>query len=592
MTWFADDVVKVEVRFDGSTWVNLSSPTNYVILSEPLQIERGRDDEFADPMNPGVLELLLVNDDGRFTPDLPTSPYYPYVVPDVEIKVSVYVNSAWQTRFYGSVQSWSVRLGDEGGYTSTCAVTATDTLGDFPEYVFRQAADEVVRSVPGVLHHWPLRDTESPARPLIGSIELTAAAEPSTPGWGAGGLLALDEGTDQHPLFKSAAGGLTLSTPELIADTNPRWSLYFVLTAAPTANCTLLRFYSADTPMRLIWDTVAGLSIDVVGLSVMPTQWPVLVQVPRNTTSAPTVAVGYADGTSAASAYGVGGPRSVRALTINPTLSGGAQWSISHLFVVDTQSGGAGLGATAQALFGSRTISAEAAPEMISRLAGGPTISGAIAGETTLPALEGQGAADVMASLAAGMGARIRANGDGTLTWIPFGDGTTPTALPAEKVDPALVWETTDIGWCSDATVSRYDGSSYTATRADGRRKSISIEGVHATWLGDRSYADWLVNTASTKARLSAATYEISSLSATDQAILVGVKVGDRITIGSLPTAILPASLTLIVEGVTDSISDDGWLITFKTSPDVYSRLFILDDPVQGVLDSGYLLAP
>ena len=55
----------------------------------------------------------------------------------------------------------------------------------------------------------------------------------------------------------------------------------------------------------------------------------------------------------------------------------------------------------------------------------------------------------------------------------------------------------------------------------------------------------------------------------------------------------MPAgTLTAIVEGIEDSISDVAWMLTLKLSPDVYSRLFILDDPVQGVLDAGYLLAP
>lgn len=39
-------------------------------------------------------------------------------------------------------------------------------------------------------------------------------------------------------------------------------------------------------------------------------------------------------------------------------------------------------------------------------------------------------------------------------------------------------------------------------------------------------------------------------------------------------------------------IESDAWTLTINLSPDVYSRLFILDDPVQGVLDGTYLLGP
>ena len=71
---------------------------------------------------------------------------------------------------------------------------------------------------------------------------------------------------------------------------------------------------------------------------------------------------------------------------------------------------------------------------------------------------------------------------------------------------------------------------------------------------------------------------------------MAGVKIGDRITIGSLPSAILPASLTLIVEGITDSIGDDGWTVTLKTSPDVYSRILIWDNAQNW--DDGWIWAP
>lgn len=595
MTWFADDVVKVEVRFDGSTWVNLSSPTNYVILSEPLQIERGRDDEFADPMNPGVLELLLVNDDGRFTPDLPTSPYYPYVVPDVAIKVSVYVNSAWQTRFYGSVQSWSVRLGDEGGYTSTCAVTATDTLGDFPEYVFRQAADEVVRNTPSVVCHWPLRDAQGPtARTLVGSETLAGA---SANGWGqsTAPLLPLEEGDEQHPVFTGAAGGLQL-TSDLFAVRAAR----FVLYGAPTGDATLL---TVGHERSLSWTTASGLSVG--GASIMPASYPALVEmacvdVDPGTTVSPQAALrvcganGVVQSAAPSGAWRIFGG-GLRGLVVNPVLSGGAQWSIGHLQTVnypslDITDQETAFSAAAVSLLGSRTPPSTSAPALVASFAGAPTVSGATAGETTLPNMDGRDAADVMAALALGTGARIRDNLDGTLQWIEFTPSATPTTMPSEKIDPALTWETTTVGWMSDCTVTETDGTAYTATRTDGKRASYSIEGVHATALQNRSYADWLVNTASTKARLSQATYEISSLSDANQAIVAGVKIGDRITIGSLPSAILPASLTLIVEGITDSISYDGWTVTLKTSPDVYSRLLIWDNAQNW--DDGWIWAP
>lgn len=590
MTWFADDVVKVEVRFDGSTWVNLSSPTNYVILSEPLQIDRGRDDEFADPMNPGVLELLLVNDDGRFTPDLPSSPYYPYVVPDVATKVSVYVNGAWQARFYGSVQSWSVRLGDEGGYTSTCAVTAGGALGAFPSYLLRQPSDEVVRERTGALYHWPLRDSDAPISSLIGSAELSSNG---ADGLGSGTvLLEMEEGGDQHPLFNSATGGLTLSTQGNLPNMSHPCRLDIVVLSKPTANGTILSLTGGGSTNSLMWSSTVGFYFTSPGSGTatgVPASWPVVVEMEALT------GVGAPGPLRCATVSGLVGTTVAfysvpfRQFSINPTLSGGAAFSIGQVGIFTGAGSDSEFAAFAAKLLGPRIPPTMTAVSQLSAWAGGPSIAGGTAGDSYLPEIGGRDAADAVGAVLTGMGARVREEGDGTLTQIPFPPSTAAISLPAEKIHPDITWETSDVGWVSDCTVER-GGLTYTATRTDGRRQSYSIDGVHATWIQDRSYADWLVNTANTKARLSQAIYDVSSLSATDQATVAGIKIGDRITISSLPSTILPASLTLIVEGITDSISDDGWTVTLKTSPDVYSRLLIWDNSQNW--DDGWIWAP
>ena len=586
MTWFADDVVKVEVRFDGSTWVNLSSPTNYVILSEPLQIERGRDDEFADPMNPGVLELLLVNDDGRFTPDLPTSPYYPYVVPDVAIKVSVYVNGAWQARFYGSVQSWSVRLGDEGGYTSTCAVTATDTLGDFPEYMLWQASEQAVRSAATPpTHYWPRLDIDGTASSKFSDCDLVdngVSADAGTM------KLPLDEG-DPHPLFTCSSGKrkLTATIPQM--PDGYHWRVSIAIDK-PSASCNILEITDTFGPHYLSWDGTK-LQYYGAGFDVTPgtsaSFWPAVVSVRvwdsggfEYTELRVIGSNGVPYSTSSSfSGYGL------KKVVVCPTLSGGATFSAGHLIVDYNETT-----SWAPVLLAPRIPASVSAPAQVSSWCGGPTITGATVGGTVIPQIADRDAADTMSAMALGTGARLRDNLDGTLEWVEFPPSATPTTMPSEKVSPDLTWETSTVGWMSDCTVSWPDDTAYTATRADGRRVSYSTEGVHATRSKDRSYADWLVNTANTKARLSQATYEIGSLSAANQAIVAGVKIGDRITIGSLPSAILPASLTLIVEGITDSIGDDGWTVTLKTSPDVYSRLLIWDNAQNW--DDGWIWAP
>lgn len=61
--------------------------TSYVEFTDGLSVVRGRQDEQSDP-RPAVLNLVLDNTDGRFTPGLATSPYWPYLVDGAPVRVT------------------------------------------------------------------------------------------------------------------------------------------------------------------------------------------------------------------------------------------------------------------------------------------------------------------------------------------------------------------------------------------------------------------------------------------------------------------------------------------------------------------------
>lgn len=64
------------------TWYDISP-----YLSGAIAVTRGRANEQSVP-NVGQLSCDLVNDDGRFTPGLATSPYYPYVVDGAPVRLT------------------------------------------------------------------------------------------------------------------------------------------------------------------------------------------------------------------------------------------------------------------------------------------------------------------------------------------------------------------------------------------------------------------------------------------------------------------------------------------------------------------------
>ncbi len=580
---------KVEVRFDGSTWTDV---TGWV--SGPhggISISRGRASEVDDPMSVGTCTFVLENDDGRFSPGLSSSPYYPYVVQGVAVRVSMWANGAYRPRFYGTVQSWTVSWPASVAERAIATVMASDSLGTLPSYTLRQAADEVVRSAAGVRFHWPLRDSSAPIVATIGAGTLT---DNGNEGLGLGTvLLPMEEGADQHPLFNSASTGLTLTVLGLpgVADADP-WRLRFILLAAPSATCDMVTMRGPSGALTLGWSSSTGLRCGPMTGMGSPSSYPAVVEVgsydpPGNQSQ---MRFATADGTVTSANVNVGYIyRAPTKLTVNPTLSGGSAWSVGHLILMSGDSDATELGDFAAAILAPRISGTTPAPSQVLGFAGSEvTITGATTGATTLPPLEGRDLADVMGALATGTGARIRDDLDGTLTWIEFPPDGTPITLPEGEIDPGMTWGTSNLGQVSDVTVTWPDGTAYTATRPDGRRMSDSIEGVHATRLQDRTYADWLVHSSLAGARISSAPFSLLTLPEATVETLCSVTVGSRVTLTGLPDQ-MPDELTLIVEGLDEVITESTWTLDFKPSPDIYSRLGIYGTDTY---DSGAIWAP
>ncbi|HEY3545041.1 MAG TPA: hypothetical protein VGK17_02990 [Propionicimonas sp.] len=593
--------LKVEINFTGA-WVEVTNSAgtggvkDYLRLAQGVSISEGKENETGDAISVGTCSLVLDNSDGRFSPNLSTSVYYPNVNPGAGLRVSGWVNSAWQVLFQGKIQSWSAdSVNDPTGKAAVCRVSASDTLGAFPAYTLRQAADEVVRNTAGIANYWPLRDTQSPAKQQVGSVGIT---DNGAAGWAGGTstLLPMEEGTDQHPLFKSAVGGLKLTTGALglPAGVQKKWMVRFVLYSQPTAACVLL----SCSAFTLSWDPTIGLYAFGSSTVFKPTVWPVLVEISfRLNLSLYYERITFGDGTGAGfyiEPASVGPfPEPPLNLVVNPTLTGGAQFSLGNLQVItDRYADATDTTAAAIALLGPRTPVASSAVVMLADFAGAPAISGLTAGETTLPLLEGRDAAEAMSALVDGMGARLVDKHDGTLAWIPFAPTTTPVPVPAGTLLNDLGWRNDSAGWCSDATTTWADGTGYTATRPDGDRKTLALEGVHASRALDRAFADWKVTHAFGGARCPTASVNLLHPLLTDaqRAALCAAIPGTRLTL-TPGLAFMPASLLEFVEGRDVTIDHTQWVITFKLSPDIDSYAFTLDDATYGVLDAGNFVA-
>lgn len=99
MSWLSRDYARVELAFgadltqtpDQWTWVDVSQ---YLRDSDDPRIQRsrGRHNEYSET-SPSEVSLTLNNDDGRFTPDNATSPFYPNVRRGVPIRITLTENA-------------------------------------------------------------------------------------------------------------------------------------------------------------------------------------------------------------------------------------------------------------------------------------------------------------------------------------------------------------------------------------------------------------------------------------------------------------------------------------------------------------------
>jgi len=162
--------IKVEAAFGANpsaavgtwTWTDISSK----VLGRnggKATITRGRQDE-ASQAQPSTLVIELNNSDGRFTPDSPAGVYYPNVVLNLPIRVSISTGGAYTSRgiFFASsfLPSW-----DESKDFSTIVLTANGVLRRLRQGS-KASRSPLFRSIMARVPfaYWPLEDASGAAQ--------------------------------------------------------------------------------------------------------------------------------------------------------------------------------------------------------------------------------------------------------------------------------------------------------------------------------------------------------------------------------------------------------------------------------------------
>lgn len=190
-----------------SVWTDV---TGYVRTDQGITITRGRQDESSAP-TPATCALTFDNADGRFTPSYTSGAYYPYVMRNTQLRVSVIDDSGTgKVRFWGEVAEWPIEF-DYTAHDVQVAVVGSGIRRRLarvitPHVSAYKGAELAVTPLVG---YWPMEDAD-------GATSFASALDGGVPGsFSGGGTLANDTtliASDPLPTF-TGTGTATLVAP-------------------------------------------------------------------------------------------------------------------------------------------------------------------------------------------------------------------------------------------------------------------------------------------------------------------------------------------------------------------------------------------
>lgn len=149
----------VEIEFSAGVWTDVGS----LVKGDSIEIHVGRDSA-SSGVQPGTLDLDLDNADGRFTPDNPTSTYYPNFVEGKRIRVRVTKSATTYVRFVGRITSLEPSFPTGDPAQSVTHLAAVDILGDLARTTLPSYPEALARlNDPWTAAFYPLTDANEHA---------------------------------------------------------------------------------------------------------------------------------------------------------------------------------------------------------------------------------------------------------------------------------------------------------------------------------------------------------------------------------------------------------------------------------------------
>lgn len=191
--------VIVEAAFGAS--INSAEPQmwNWTDITEDVRqadgsnisITIGRSDE-SSQASPGNCQLALDNTSGNYSKDNPASQYWPNVRRNTPLRVRLFINGTYYTRFQGYVDGW-VPSWDETANLAIVSVSASGVLRRLQQGK-SPLQSALIRAIPGtanLVQYWPCEDGSaavqaanevSGGNPLVPpAVAVDFSAAPSAP---------------------------------------------------------------------------------------------------------------------------------------------------------------------------------------------------------------------------------------------------------------------------------------------------------------------------------------------------------------------------------------------------------------------------
>lgn len=592
----------------------------------------------------GTLSLTLLSDTRLFDPEWSTGPFYPWLVPMRQVRVSAVWNSTRYPVWRGYITDWgqTVPAADSQFVTT---VVAKDALALFEAMTLGNAWYETVVTADRPLSWWRLDETTGTVANDSGfGSTVWDGAYVGSPTLDSSALLTYDEGrkgvllngTSQYVTarqFVTSSEAPAQSLEMWIKTTSTVGSSDQYLWGGPMVSTPDFRFVIEATTGKALayWDATSPKSVTSTA-RVDDSAVHHIVVTTQGRSAGPVSVALYVDGVQVATTSwtdGVGSPPSTWVLFPSAGGNPGAQWignatisGTNYPFpgtIAEVAFYGSALSSTqvlAHYNAGVNAFTGEATGTRLGRvldLKGWPaTLRDLDTGASTVGAYElsGQTVAEYVQQLADTEAGQTYVGPDGVLVhrnrqnlWLEARSQTSQATFGDEHSAATLKYVAEGFELPRDETrirnpVSASRSGGITVTKTDaayvekygerGWSAPTSLDSSDNV-IADRA-AYFLSRYKELGTRLAAMTVAPMSDPTNLWPQVLGRQIGDRITIKRTPLGTgNEISTEQIIEGITHTFTPRTWKTVYRGSPAETTIYFILDDATYGVLDDDKL---